>query len=1114
MSVPPTLHLIETSQAEDFHTVDLVVRVGPAVVHQASLRVPRWLGEPELNELRWYLEDFKLSPFEPAPQIAGRTAAQLIDIGQSLFASLLEADRDPALLNCLRTDLAHTRIEIEAAGAAAIAWDLMRDPETGAVPAVHARALVRRVARPHDVAPVVVRGDGVLRLLLVVSRPGRGEDVPFQSVSRLLMEALERLAQVEVKVLRPATLARLAEVVQRACDLSRPFTVVHFDGHGSMVNGRGCLAFENPDDPTNVAFVRGSTFGSTLARAGIPLAILNACRSASSAASETSAGRCVASQSFAEEVMACGLRGVVAMQYNAFVTTACKFVGDLYTYLGSGYELGETVTRARSALFAAAQAARAQGAATTIDDWLVPVVYQAEPASVMAPDGLARPAKVKSKRKQSGLDSLPAAPPWGFHGRDAILLALDRVFDSRRAVFLHGVVGSGKTATAAAFARWYKRTAGIQGAVLYTACAAGPALPQLMQALGVDDPATLSAVAQRLSRRQGLWVIDDFDRLLDRTAEIGPVSDLLKTVTGGRFRVLLTTRMEGEWASNEGIALHAMPEAESLEVLHAVVPAARVGDPTVWRPLLDHARGNPLALVTLAQAARTRETADRTGLEELVFQAGLGLALAPGVPSPDLLETGYAERFAPEEWRALASVIHRRGYLDVEHLVSVGTATLSWHLPELEALTAEWWKGLLHRAAMLGLLMPATDAKLFVVDPGSYYEVHPLLPYLLAPHLDRHFSPERRRALAKAFVIIAASVGKSAADEYREGSKRHLSIKWLSTEERDLLHALHLVRLYGLWELTGGLVAGLATLYDHTGRRSEWHSLVAAMARDVIDPETGGPIPGRELAWRILIDCRIKLARQQLDLQTVERLWALLEANEGAAMDQPEQAMRLWDLGQIREARGDAACLDAYTQARDIFRALGNRQMEAVIEFDIGRVYHRHPSLRNLRAAMEHYERSQRLHNPADGLGIGRCVSQMAQVAMEATPDGDRAGLAFAIEASGFALKRLPHDSPRDRAIVLHRLGVLHRRLGRSDEALTWHREALHCYNRTDDPTGQGDVRFHMALALQALGRPDDSVLYARAAEQIFAGLGPGAAKRHETALALLGELAGEVKGS
>jgi hypothetical protein len=64
------------------------------------------------------------------------------------------------------------------------------------------------------------------------------------------------------------------------------------------------------------------------------------------------------------------------------------------------------------------------------------------------------------------------------------------------------------------------------------------------------------------------------------------------------------------------------------------------------------------------------------GLPEqtLVFEAGLGRKLVPGVALPDLLDPGTAARFAPEEWRALASTIHRRGYLDVAHLVPAGDA--------------------------------------------------------------------------------------------------------------------------------------------------------------------------------------------------------------------------------------------------------------------------------------------------------------------------------------------------------------------------------------------------------------------------------------------------------
>ena len=59
-------------------------------------------------------------------------------------------------------------------------------------------------------------------------------------------------------------------------------------------------------------------------------------------------------------------------------------------------------------------------------------------------------------------DNLPR-PDIGFFGRDETLLALDRAFDTQSIVLLHAYAGSGKTMTAAEFARWYAQTGGLCG---------------------------------------------------------------------------------------------------------------------------------------------------------------------------------------------------------------------------------------------------------------------------------------------------------------------------------------------------------------------------------------------------------------------------------------------------------------------------------------------------------------------------------------------------------------------------------------------------------------------------------------------------------------------------
>lgn len=71
--------------------------------------------------------------------------------------------------------------------------------------------------------------------------------------------------------------------------------------------------------------------------------------------------------------------------------------------------------------------------------------------------------------KPGALDpSLPDRPEVGFFGRDETLHALDRAFDTSRIVLLHAYAGSGKTATAAEFGRWYALTGGVNGPVLFS----------------------------------------------------------------------------------------------------------------------------------------------------------------------------------------------------------------------------------------------------------------------------------------------------------------------------------------------------------------------------------------------------------------------------------------------------------------------------------------------------------------------------------------------------------------------------------------------------------------------------------------------------------------------
>ncbi len=222
-----------------------------------------------------------------------------------------------------------------------------------------------------------------------------------------------------------------------------------------------------------------SRSAACLRDAGVPILILNACQSAfaearskpNEDAPETAREEIEAYGSLAQAVMNAGAAGVVAMRYSVYVVTAAQFVAELYGALARGRTLGEAVAWARGNLADEPNRKIAYDA-RPLQDWVVPVVWERTPLRLwpQSPEGAPLRIKLDSGGATAGdLDAkLPPPPEVGFFGRDETLYALDRAFDRHKVVLLHAFAGSGKTTTAAEFARWYALTGGIEGPVLFT----------------------------------------------------------------------------------------------------------------------------------------------------------------------------------------------------------------------------------------------------------------------------------------------------------------------------------------------------------------------------------------------------------------------------------------------------------------------------------------------------------------------------------------------------------------------------------------------------------------------------------------------------------------------
>lgn len=588
---------------------------GRALPREAEAVFESPLGARDGERIRWYLEEYPEFPADPAPTIAAETEAQLADEGRALFRALFSEPDAWGIWEQARDMLGEVRVEVDTdpGEGPGLAWELLRDPSRDAAVALGAGAFVRTHLRAAGHGQLPEPTGERLRVLLVIARPGGRADVPFRSVaSRLVRSGMERMEGLDLDVLRPPTFKRLSEVLHAAQDAGRPYHVTHFDGHGTWLavndlsiensegaaassqagGGRrielsplryglslagpvrmgehGYLLFEDPDSAKNQQLVDGPTLGRLLTDTGVPVLVLNACRSAYTQARdhpgdrsgvpsvESGTGEAAAADdsvlagdvhariraygSLAAEVADAGVPGVVAMRYNVYVVTAAQFMADLYAHLLAGKALGQAATAARRAL--AADPVRQIGAVPiSLQDWSVPVIYESAPLVLLRPPERTVPVIRLSPAETrtgdgggAGSVEVPRPPDAGFFGRDETLLALDRAFDSHRVVLLHAYAGAGKSSTAAEFARWYAATGGLdlpgrpgwRGVVLWSSFehhltadrvlgTAGDHLSGLLEANGitwaaVTDPAQRrDIVLQVLQQLPVLWVWDNVE---------------------------------------------------------------------------------------------------------------------------------------------------------------------------------------------------------------------------------------------------------------------------------------------------------------------------------------------------------------------------------------------------------------------------------------------------------------------------------------------------------------------------------------------------------------------------------------------------------------------------
>ncbi|MFT5470278.1 MAG: tetratricopeptide (TPR) repeat protein [Verrucomicrobiales bacterium] len=1014
-----------------------------------------------------------------------------------------------AIWFAIREKLADLRVEITTpvTEAASIPWELMRDPQSDSAIALRVESFVR-VQSNSNISFVTVpklRKDRRVRLLYVVCRPSGVADVQLRAVANRVLKGLgENRTRFDITALRPPTWEQLQTELKDAKAEGRPYHIVHFDGHGvyadlsntkladwlaalsSLTLGgtpkgkHGYLLFEHPGSDEKMRPVHGSELGQLLHDNGVPCLVLNACQSAMHDATEAPAepepanahDEVRAIGSLAQSVIGQGIPAVLGMRYSVYVVTAAQYIGELYANLAKGRGFGQAASEGRKHL--AANPERWLGLEPRpLRDWFVPVVYEATPLQLLKPG--AEPVEAPELDPiQLNPALLRYVPDSGFIGRDETLLLLDRAFDQAPIVLLHAYAGQGKTTTAVEFARWYAQTGGLgqKPIVLFTSFESTTLLNDVLDQLGqkrvpdwtaINEPEKKRQTIQQLLRKNAvLWIWDNVETVAGfpdgaesawTTAEQAELADFLKLIKldpATKAKFLLTSRRdESKWLGDPGVPhrvkMPRMRDADAVGLAFELGSEKKLskGEIAGWQPLLDYCQGNPLTLRVLVgqavkmglrgadqiasfvQAIRDGETRIEDADEAQGRDRSLGASL----------DYGFRNAFSAEELPVIALLHLFQGVVDVDALKWMGEVG-KYALPELRGRSKEELTGLLERAAETGLLTPLG---------GTWFQIHPALPWFLRQLFAEHFPddassggfqppsvtseesggrmpPLRSSATQaqRAWVEAIGTLGNLYHNQFNAGNRE--VIQFLELEESNLLHArrLCLRRIDEAegqwWDLITSAMQGLNQLYEYQSRGAEWARLVAEITPhfctgtdDAEDEDETDPFPGRESEYSLVMKYRVDLAQEQdRDLSRAAKLqekcvaWNRKEAAEALAL--PEDApldddqrhrirnlgVGVFTLGHLLMEQGNPDCVAAFEESVRYCQRIGDQAAEAVAHYNLGHAWKNLPAIRDIDAAEAAYQQSLDLYDAGDRVGRCRCIFQIGRVHYERF-DEDRA---------------------------------------------------------------------------------------------------------------------------
>jgi len=800
-------------------------------------------SEKQEQYLEWYFEEWLGFPF--LDQVKADAAAKSItSYGENLFNQVF-ADPESFATYRAAVQAGIGNLQIEIAGSPGfhrLHWEALKDPKLPQPLCLQA-PMVRKNVKP-QVVQAMTPVSPTINLLIIAARPGGAHDVGYRTITRPLVEMMRNAnLPVQINIVRPGTYRALMDQLEKTRTLHPEgyYHVIHFDVHGALLTyeeysdyqkeqesryqGEGILMkasyghgiLDPYEGQKAFLFLQGET-GADPVEAGqladlminyqVPIAILNACQSGKQVGtSETSLG---------SRLMQAGVQLVLAMGYSVTVSAAKLLMGTLYQQLFQGQDLSTAIRRGRQELYNNKERRAYFDQTIELEDWLLPVVYQNQPQRLQTCEFTSEESNAFYERQAARY--IPSrTPEYGFEGRDADILELERLLLTKHNIVLvQGMGGAGKTTLLQHLGSWCQTT-GLVDQVFYfgydeKAWSHQQILhgiaKQLLGEIGylrdfqpLSPDAQQAMLGQKLRAERHLLMLDNLESITGARLAIqhtlppeerDALKGLLADLVGGQTLVLLGSRGCEAWLAKGTFGENVFelggldPEAASSlanRILKRYKAVKYHQDPDYHR-ILKLLNGFPLALeVVLANLA------NHTPIEVLsALQVGdVSLDKDTQDKTTSILrciEYSYSN-LEPELQQLLLCLAPFTSAFWQNNLKHYSTCLRQQ--PILDGLPFECWPEVVQEAMNWGMLSSDPDNR-------GFLRLQPTLPYFLGHRLQTPEQAEVRSAVETAFIQLYDQGGYELFHllNSADPKKRQIGQMSIELEYDNLMTALNL----------------------------------------------------------------------------------------------------------------------------------------------------------------------------------------------------------------------------------------------------------------------------------------------------------------------------------